>query len=53
MFVIAHRLSAVKSCDVIIVLEQGRIIESGNHDKLMQNKGYYHYLINQQEGIKQ
>ena len=50
MFVIAHRLSAVKSCDIIIVLEKGRIIESGNHDKLMQNKGYYHYLINQQEG---
>ncbi len=50
MFVIAHRLSAVKSCDVIIVLEKGKVIESGNHDKLIQNQGYYHYLINQQEG---
>lgn len=50
MFVIAHRLSAVKSCDSIIVLEKGRIIESGNHDKLMQNMGYYHYLNNQQDG---
>jgi subfamily B ATP-binding cassette protein HlyB/CyaB len=51
MFVIAHRLSAVRGCDVIIVLEKGRIIEAGNHDKLMQNKGYYYYLNNQQEAI--
>ncbi len=52
MFVIAHRLSAVRSCDVIIVLEKGKIIEAGNHDKLMQNKGYYHYLNSQQEGVR-
>ncbi len=52
MFVIAHRLSAVRSCDIIIVLEKGSIIEVGNHDKLMQNQGYYHYLNNQQEGVK-
>jgi len=52
MFVIAHRLSAVKSCNAIIILEKGKIIEAGNHEKLMQNKGYYHYLIQQQEGAK-
>ena len=51
-FLIAHRLSVIKNSDVIIVLEQGRIIEAGTHDKLIENKGYYHYLINQQEGIK-
>lgn len=52
-FIIAHRLSAVRSCDVIIVLEKGQIMEAGTHDKLMENKGYYHYLNTQQEGIKQ
>ena len=51
-FIIAHRLSAVRSCDVIIVFEKGHIIEYGNHDQLIEQKGYYHYLINQQEGIK-
>lgn len=51
-FIIAHRLSAVKSCDVIIVFEKGHIIEHGNHNQLMEKKGYYHYLINQQEGLK-
>ena len=37
-FVIAHRLSTVKNSDCIIVLEQGRVIERGNHDKLMKKK---------------
>lgn len=43
-FVIAHRLSTVKNSDCIIVLEQGRIIERGNHDKLMEEKGKYYQL---------
>ena len=51
-FIIAHRLSAVRSCDVIIVFEKGHIIEHGNYHQLIQQKGYYHYLINQQEGIR-
>jgi ATP-binding cassette subfamily B multidrug efflux pump len=44
VFVIAHRLSTIKNSDVIMVLEQGRIIERGNHDKLMKEKGKYYQL---------
>ena len=44
VFVIAHRLSTVKNSDVIMVLEQGRIIERGNHEKLISEKGKYYQL---------
>ena len=43
-FVIAHRLSTVKNSDCIIVLEQGRVIERGNHDQLIAEKGKYYQL---------
>ena len=43
-FVIAHRLSTVRNSDVIMVLEQGRIIERGSHDKLIAEKGKYYQL---------
>lgn len=43
-FVIAHRLSTVRNSDCIIVLEQGRVIERGNHDKLIAEKGKYYQL---------
>jgi ATP-binding cassette subfamily B protein len=44
VFVIAHRLSTVKNSDVIMVLEQGHIIERGNHEKLIAEKGKYYQL---------
>lgn len=43
-FVIAHRLSTVRNSDCIMVLEQGRIIESGSHDELISKKGKYYQL---------
>lgn len=43
---IAHRLSTVRSADRIIVLEDGKIIEEGNHDNLMEQSGYYAELYN-------
>ena len=43
-FVIAHRLSTVKNSDCILVLEQGRVIERGTHDQLLEEKGKYYQL---------
>jgi ATP-binding cassette subfamily B protein len=44
VFVIAHRLSTIKNSDVIMVLDQGRIIERGSHDDLIEQKGKYYQL---------
>ena len=44
VFVIAHRLSTVKNSDVIMVLDKGRIIERGSHEKLIEEKGTYYQL---------
>lgn len=49
-FIIAHRISSVKSADLILVLENGRIIESGTHDSLVKNKGYYYEVYKTQFG---
>ena len=49
MLIIAHRLSAVRRCDKIIVVDKGEIIESGTHEQLMNLGGLYRYLYDQQE----
>ena len=49
-FVIAHRLSTVRNANLIVVLEQGRLVESGTHDELMRRQGLYYYLSSQQLG---
>ena len=43
-FVIAHRLSTIMNSDVIIVLENGEIIERGDHEDLLEQKGIYYNL---------
>lgn len=50
VFVIAHRISSIKSADLILVVDNGRIIESGNHQNLIQKKGYYYTVFNHQYG---
>lgn len=47
-FVIAHRLSTIKNADVILVLKDGNIIEQGNHEELLNKKGFYADLYNSQ-----
>ena len=47
-FVIAHRLSTIKNSDLIIVMKDGDVIETGNHDQLMMKKGFYADLYNSQ-----
>ncbi len=48
MFIVAHRLTTVKNCDKIVVMNKGKIMEIGNHNELMDKKGYYYDLYTQQ-----
>lgn len=51
-FIIAHRLSTIKSADQILVLDHGEIVERGNHDELMQQRGRYFQMYQLQQGSK-
>jgi len=52
-FVIAHRLSTIKSADLILVINEGNIIEQGNHEELMARGGFYEKLYNSQFANKE
>lgn len=41
-----HRLSTIEKCDKILLMKDGRIIEEGNHNKLMKKQGEYYSLVN-------
>lgn len=47
-FIVAHRLSTIREADVIIVMKDGKIIEQGNHESLLQENGFYATLYNSQ-----
>jgi len=50
MIMIAHRLSTVRHCDSILVLERGRVVEMGAHEELLAKRGVYYHLFMQQKG---
>lgn len=50
VFIIAYRISSVKDCDTILVLDKGKIIESGTHQELLEQKGYYESVYRHQYG---
>ena len=47
-FIVAHRLSTIKEADIILVMNNGKIIEQGNHQQLLEQKGFYYNLYNSQ-----
>jgi subfamily B ATP-binding cassette protein MsbA len=51
-FVIAHRLSTIRRADQILVMEQGRIVERGNHEQLFALRGRYYELYTKQHGVE-
>ena len=51
-FIVAHRLSTIRDADLILVLKDGHIIEQGNHESLLDKKGFYYTLYNSQFAIE-
>lgn len=47
-FIVAHRLSTIKNCDLILVMNNGSIVEQGSHKELLDKKGFYYKLYNSQ-----
>ena len=50
IFVVAYRISSIKDSDLILVVNNGRIVEQGTHDELMKNNGYYATVFHHQYG---
>ena len=52
-FIVAHRLSTIKGSDMILVMDQGKIIEQGSHEELLSKEGFYHKLYHSQFSTSQ
>ncbi|ADL50511.1 peptidase domain-containing ABC transporter [Clostridium cellulovorans] len=50
MLIIAHRLSTIRNCDIIYVMDNGKVVEEGDHDNLLKKRGYYYKLYVSQVG---
>ena len=50
VFIIAHRISSIRDADLILVMDNGRILESGTHEQLLEKKGYYYTVFSHQYG---
>ena len=50
-FIVAHRLSTIREADVILVMKDGKIIEQGRHEELLQKNGFYAKLYNSQFAV--
>lgn len=50
-FIVAHRLSTIKGADLILVMNQGRIVEQGTHESLLAKGGFYANLYNSQFAV--
>ena len=53
LLVIAHRLSTIQNADQIIVLNQGRIEETGTHEELLRKKGHYYEMVQEQQKARE